>query len=561
MSYEMKSAILTGALARKDAEAFDWLMTKPFFNILEVRDAIRTIYELKDKLKDTRYKVGYSSGPRKMVKRWFKRLTADELTRSLVKYSYPAWREVIDMTHPKPDNFQVEWFQQAVYGGQVPEDAELARLRKFKHADKEEQAEIIKSSGVHSYHYFQREVLADKELGTEQAKVMALPQLIRFHQRFNDIAIDEILLERLKQQEKPLHVNFAEYMSFIQILRGANYTDKKIQKTRQAIAGELERLADLGIEHQKINLDYPVALLVDRSGSMHQAISIGVPLAAILASRNPTDTKLVFFDDTAFEKPPPRKMKEVLEYVKSIHSGGSTSPAAALMSVYNKGIKPKTLVVITDEGENIPVNYKNRQYNFSALLRELYGNDLPRIIFITIGTSDQMTAGKGQSWYANQETLSKLGIPYERFEIDPKQIDFSFVESLLAMVRHSKTLIQQIQEEMVAKKLQENKEKSGSMVLVEVEKEIKKQGPSMFALGVAITTLSDLAMLRMENKLQFIKELYKIKVLADTLKLPELANEVEKARHGITRLKTMGESEFDDILEKAAKWSAMLEYG
>ncbi|MHA2335505.1 MAG: hypothetical protein ACXAEU_25975, partial [Candidatus Hodarchaeales archaeon] len=558
LSKEIKSTTIAAVLAKKDKEIFQWLMSKRYYNMLEIRDAIRLLRgELKQK-----GKVGYGSGPRKMVKKWFSSLSEEELTNSLTKYSYDAWREVIDLTHSHPSDFQVEWFQKAVYGAPVPENSKLGRLRKFKDASKEEQREIIKKEGVHAYHHLRRKTEGDEELSNDQARVMALAQLIRHHERFNNLEVDKILLERLEKQEKAIHMNFAEFLNRIMVLRKQDKVNNELGAIRLDIANELERLADLGIEKQNINLDYPVALLVDKSASMEEAIHTGVPLAAILASRNPDETKMVLFGSNAEIMKPPSNMNEALSCLKKVKVEGYTCPAAALVEIDKLDFVPKTLVIVTDEGENVKARYHGEECSFSELLEHFYAPRYPRVIFITIGNlAPLMTSSVNLTPLMSIPSLSSKNIPYEKFTVDAKQADFSFVENLLVMVKHSKEIIQKIQEETVAKKLKRNVEKDNKLDIASVERTIHGVGASMFSLGEVVTSLSDLTMLKWSKKADYINTMTEIKVLGDSLKLPEFVSEVEKEVLHLAKLKELDDEYFQRIQIKTIEWGVKLKEG
>lgn len=147
-----------------------------------------------------------------------------------------------------------------------------------------------------------------------------------------------------------------------------------------AVQERLAAVADTQIKRRG-RVSKPTALLVDKSGSMEQAIEIGKRMAAMLSSL--ADDLLVVY---AFDTMPYRvqaRGNELSDWEKafaSIRAGGATSIGCAVEAMRLAGEKVEQIVLITDEQEN-HAPYFARAYRQYAGARQVS----PSVLIIKVG--------------------------------------------------------------------------------------------------------------------------------------------------------------------------------
>jgi hypothetical protein len=115
-----------------------------------------------------------------------------------------------------------------------------------------------------------------------------------------------------------------------------------------------EKLLDLQNRQVKnLSIDGDWLVLVDKSGSMDEAIETGRYVAALLTAAVSGDVHMVFFDNA------PRGMQvtgksfeEISKITKSINANGGTSIGCALQWALEANVEAHGIVVFTDGGEN-----------------------------------------------------------------------------------------------------------------------------------------------------------------------------------------------------------------
>ncbi|MEM9068801.1 MAG: hypothetical protein AAGE52_09855 [Myxococcota bacterium] len=97
----------------------------------------------------------------------------------------------------------------------------------------------------------------------------------------------------------------------------------------------------------------PTALLVDKSGSMEQAIEVGKQIAAMLSGIADAPLYVYAFDKAPYYLQATDSSLAGWERVfKHVHAGGTTSIGAPLAAMRRRGQRVEQVLVITDEGEN-----------------------------------------------------------------------------------------------------------------------------------------------------------------------------------------------------------------
>lgn len=118
------------------------------------------------------------------------------------------------------------------------------------------------------------------------------------------------------------------------------------------IRRKLEDVADTQVK-AKGRITRPTALLIDKSGSMEQAIELGKRIGALISAICERDLYVYAFDTMAY--PIERAGAEMADWeraLRGIQAGGATSCGVALEYMIRKGQVVDQIILITDEGEN-----------------------------------------------------------------------------------------------------------------------------------------------------------------------------------------------------------------
>lgn len=132
----------------------------------------------------------------------------------------------------------------------------------------------------------------------------------------------------------------------------------KAETARDAVAlptevkAKLDAIADTQVKARG-RIARPTALLIDKSGSMSQAIEIGKRLGSLLAAVADKELFVYAFDSIAY--PVEAAGPELASWEKAltgITAGGNTSVGVGVEQLRRKKQYVEQLVVVTDEGEN-----------------------------------------------------------------------------------------------------------------------------------------------------------------------------------------------------------------
>ncbi|MBY0461184.1 MAG: hypothetical protein K2V38_28000, partial [Gemmataceae bacterium] len=119
-----------------------------------------------------------------------------------------------------------------------------------------------------------------------------------------------------------------------------------------AVRAKLEAVADAQVKARG-RIARPTALLIDKSGSMSQAIEIGKRLGALLAAVTDKELFVYAFDSIAY--PVEAAGPELAAWERAltgIAAGGNTSVGVGVEMLRRKRQFVEQIVVVTDEGEN-----------------------------------------------------------------------------------------------------------------------------------------------------------------------------------------------------------------
>jgi hypothetical protein len=120
----------------------------------------------------------------------------------------------------------------------------------------------------------------------------------------------------------------------------------------EGIEKQLNAIADVQIKRSG-TIKVSTAVLVDRSGSMHEAIEIGKRVSAMISGVTESDLHVVVFDDAPMGiKSEGKTLTDWEKAFKPVRPGGQTSIGCALQFLLTKKQAVEQIVVVTDEGEN-----------------------------------------------------------------------------------------------------------------------------------------------------------------------------------------------------------------
>jgi hypothetical protein len=149
---------------------------------------------------------------------------------------------------------------------------------------------------------------------------------------------------------------------------------------------KLEAVADAQVKARG-RIARPTALLIDKSGSMTQAIEIGKRLGALLAAVADRELYVYAFDTIAY--PVEAAGPELAAWEKAltgITAGGSTSVGVGVEMLRRKKQYVEQVVVVTDEGENADPRFVPALKKY----REELGAD-PAVCFVKVaGATSQL---------------------------------------------------------------------------------------------------------------------------------------------------------------------------
>jgi hypothetical protein len=152
----------------------------------------------------------------------------------------------------------------------------------------------------------------------------------------------------------------------------------------------------------------PTALLVDKSGSMENAIELGKRLAALISGITQADLFVYAFDNIPY--PVTAQGKELTDWERAfqhIKAGGGTSIGAPLEAMRKKRQIVDQIIIVTDEGENA-APYFGEVYK--TYCRELAV--MPNVVIVRVGTHYNWLESQLKGQQAPVETFTFAGDYY-----------------------------------------------------------------------------------------------------------------------------------------------------
>jgi hypothetical protein len=232
-----------------------------------------------------------------------------------------------------------------------------------------------------------------------------------------DAMTPQEVINSLKALKRRGAFDNAEVKALIDEKIRAAAEDKRVStfKAKRAIAAadldaETERTLTEVTDQRvaaKVEIKAPMALFVDKSGSMTEAIEVAKQLAALVGAVVTADFRVYAFDTAAFEitAGPARGERPALsdweQAFKFIKADGSTSIGAPLAKMTKDGVYVEQVVLVTDEGETSNPRFVDAYAEYQGRL-----GAAPRVIIVQVGShSPHFSAG-----------LTARGIEVMRYE-------------------------------------------------------------------------------------------------------------------------------------------------
>jgi hypothetical protein len=169
----------------------------------------------------------------------------------------------------------------------------------------------------------------------------------------------------------------------------------------------LEKVTNEQVKRRGV-ITRPTALLVDKSGSMENAIELGKRLAALISGITQANLFVYAFDNIPY--PVAAQGKELTDWERAfqhIKAGGGTSIGAPLEAMRKKRQIVDQIIVVTDEGENA-APYFGEVYK--TYCRELAV--MPNVVIVRVGGYCNWLESQLKGQQAPVETFTFAGDYY-----------------------------------------------------------------------------------------------------------------------------------------------------
>lgn len=146
------------------------------------------------------------------------------------------------------------------------------------------------------------------------------------------------------------------------------------------LAEKLDAITDAQIKARG-RIVRPTALLIDKSGSMSEAIAVGRQLGAMISAVCEHPVVAYAFDTAAYPvEVASDSLAEWEQALRGINAGGGTSCGVALEWMRRKGQRVEQIVMVTDEGENQAPLFREAYQSYAEEL-----GLRPDVVFVKVG--------------------------------------------------------------------------------------------------------------------------------------------------------------------------------
>lgn len=313
--------ILAVAIFRNDKQFASFLMKDKRFdlpvilkccNILDSRRLYNQLSKKTEKIKDSKklskhktilsnlqslnenVDMSLTQSVIKFIKRnWINSIPKERLEYMALLYPVKYWKQLIDLFHLKPNDFQLDWFTGYIFTKECPKDSIINVCNSI--TTKNITAITIKYKLPFDFIRLKYKKLITAELLEHMVDYIKLSDILRYWFDFSTEYNLHKFINRIDMGEE-LDMPYGELMKRIHIL-----TEKK---ESSLIINKLINIAENKLMKYKIDIEQPVVVLGDASGSMEVAIKTSSIITSILVKICNAKMHLFRTTDEHIEFPP-----------------------------------------------------------------------------------------------------------------------------------------------------------------------------------------------------------------------------------------------------------------
>ncbi|ARF09941.1 hypothetical protein Indivirus_6_7 [Indivirus ILV1] len=315
---------------------------------------------------------------------WIRHLSKDRLEYMALLYPIKQWKYLIDLFHLKPNDFQLSWFSNYIFTKEYPKESIIDICNKMTIENISEI--LVKYKLPYDFLRVKYFDLLNQDIMKIILEYSDMACIIRHWENFNNEYNSENVIERLNKGEI-INMPYGELMKRIQLL--------KDEQKSTSLVNKLLEIAETKLCNYQINIEQPIVVFGDASGSMDVAIRTSSIITSILVKICQAKMHLFREKDEIIHNPPTNVL-EVLEAMKKFKAYGCTAPCASLYPYYKNKEIVKTFILVTDEVENMSYD-NNITYNegffdviFKKYREEVYPAKLVFISFLDNNKDGQM---------------------------------------------------------------------------------------------------------------------------------------------------------------------------
>jgi hypothetical protein len=194
-------------------------------------------------------------------------------------------------------------------------------------------------------------------------------------------------------------------------------------------AARLERITDEQVK-KRGRITKPTALLVDKSGSMENAIEVGKRIAALISGIAEASLVVSAFDTMPY--PVQARGRDLSDWERAfrhIKAGGGTSIGCPLEAMRLKKQVVEQIIIVTDEGENTAPYFADV---YEAYRRDL--NVAPNVVIVKVGAAGNWVEQRLHAKQVPVETFTFAGDYYSLPNLVPLLTRPSRLELLIEIL-------------------------------------------------------------------------------------------------------------------------------
>ncbi|BFZ09851.1 hypothetical protein BsWGS_12890 [Bradybaena similaris] len=382
--------------------------------------------------------IGSASGAVcKHVAKWVRSFTAEELEFFSIHFPKDPWQKLADICHfnPEKDFPSAPWFLPFCFGTVPPPAGSL--VQHCQNITEESVNDLVKEYDIpySVLTQFKGKLTAESK-GRIARYESKLDTVIWWYEDLACPATEEAIAERLAAGE-PVNLpngKLLERLLTISLRHKITFKTGEttfLQDGNEVSDNFLTRLIAIAEQRLKsisLNLESPIVVMGDASGSMEVAIRTSTIIASLLTAI--CSAKLVFFHSANRNAPfLPKTVNEMLKLALCMKAKGGTAPAASLYPFYIKKEVVKTFIVVTDEEENELM----MDYSFARLYKSYHDEVYPaNLVFVSFL--------HGQHAEGTMVTaLNKLGFYPKQLRLEGSRPDLTKLDDLFAQLSAATT--------------------------------------------------------------------------------------------------------------------------